>query len=253
MRVRTVYFKVRYLAGPRSFWSALLGIEPAKDFPQWCEFRVGEVNLGLLPLGASSASEPAAIPVLEFPDDEVSERIARAKELGASVVLEGEDHPDHPNVAAVLIDPFGNEFEITSYHGRARARAVGVGSRSSSRTGGTHEMIRRRGSLEPIDFEGLQIFDYTGSEQRSSSLAVIEVPAGAAHAEAWSTRSDKYYLVTRGVISFVLEGESFQLAEGDFCLVEQGQRFRYCNDGPEPASLLLVHTPSFQLEAEVFA
>ena len=110
----------------------------------------------------------------------------------------------------------------------------------------------RRQTLKPIDFEGVQIFDYTADAECSSSLAVIEVPAGAVHAQAWSMRSDKYYLVTRGEISFVLDGKAIQLGEGDFCLVEKGKRFSYRNGGSAPATLVLVHTPSFRLEAEVF-
>ena len=110
----------------------------------------------------------------------------------------------------------------------------------------------RRAELAPIEFGGLAIYDYTPAGGKSSSLALIEVPAGAVHAKAWSRRSDKYYLVTRGSISFTLDGADFTLEAGDFCLVEQGQRFAYRNATPEPATLVLVHTPSFELDAEVF-
>ena len=34
--------------------------------------------------------------------------------------------------------------------------------------------------------------------------------------------------------------------------VPRGELFRYANASDEPASLLLVHTPSFRLEAEIF-
>ena len=103
-------------------------------------------------------------------------------------------------------------------------------------------MLVRRESVGAIEFDGLKIFDYTAGREASSSLAVIEVPAGARHAESWSRRSDKYYLVTAGAIEFELEGEEISLGAGDFCLVEQGRRFRYRNDSGEPATLVLVHT-----------
>lgn len=112
-------------------------------------------------------------------------------------------------------------------------------------------MIIRRASLTPFDFGGLQIFDYTAGLESSSSLAVIEVPPGATHTEAWSKRSDKYYLVTSGTIRFVLEGVECDLAAGDVCLVRQGQRFRYANRNETQATLVLVHTPSFNLDSEV--
>jgi len=108
-------------------------------------------------------------------------------------------------------------------------------------------------SLKPIDFAGLRIFDYTAGCDASSSLAIIDVPSGAHHAEAWSKRSDKYYLVIAGMIRFVLEGVETELGTGDFCLVPQGRRFSYSNPATAPARLVLVHTPSFELGAEVFA
>lgn len=113
-------------------------------------------------------------------------------------------------------------------------------------------MIVTRKSLRPIAFDGLRIFDYTAGHNLGSSLAVIEVPPAARHAVAFSKRSDKYYLVTKGGVRFVLEGREFDLGPGDFCFVRCGQRFSYSNDGSEMAMLVLVHTPQFSLENEVF-
>jgi mannose-6-phosphate isomerase-like protein (cupin superfamily) len=113
-------------------------------------------------------------------------------------------------------------------------------------------MIVRRQALHPIDFGGLSIVDYTAGAQLSSSLAVIDVPPGAAHAESWSRRSDKYYLVVAGVLQFSLEGEELSLGPADFCFVQQGKRFSYANRSPSVAKLVLVHTPSFDLGSEFF-
>ena len=107
-------------------------------------------------------------------------------------------------------------------------------------------------SLDPIHFAGLRIFDYTAGHHSRSSLAVIEVPPGAHHREAWSKRSDKYYLVLAGAILFVLDGVQNELIAGDFCLVAQGSRFSYSNPSAAPARLVLVHTPNFDLASEVF-
>jgi mannose-6-phosphate isomerase-like protein (cupin superfamily) len=114
-------------------------------------------------------------------------------------------------------------------------------------------VIVTRESLRPILFDGLRIFDYTATGDVSSSLAVIEVPSNARHATAFSKRSDKYYLVTKGEVRFVLEGKEVRLGPGDFCYVRCGQRFSYSNDLSEAAMLVLVHTPRFNLENEVFA
>ena len=113
-------------------------------------------------------------------------------------------------------------------------------------------MLVRHRTLQPVDFGGLKIFDYTAEAKLGSSLALIEVPPGAAHDEAWSRRSGKYYLVVSGEIRFSLQGEEFSLGPNDFCFVEQGRRFAYRNEGSAPATLVLVHTPSFDLESEVF-
>lgn len=109
-----------------------------------------------------------------------------------------------------------------------------------------------RAAMAPLEFEGLRIFDYTAGQSLSSSIAAIEVPPGARHGEAWSRRSDKYYLVSSGEIDFVLDGESQVLKTGDFCFVRQGRRFSYANRSTKRAALVLVHTPSFDLRDEVF-
>jgi mannose-6-phosphate isomerase-like protein (cupin superfamily) len=113
-------------------------------------------------------------------------------------------------------------------------------------------MFVAKQSVPPIDFGGLRIFDYTAGQPHGSSVALIEAPAGARHAEAFSRRSDKYYLVTEGTIRFVLDGVESMMSAGDFCFVEKGRRFRYDNPTSAPASLVLVHTPAFDLESEVF-
>lgn len=113
-------------------------------------------------------------------------------------------------------------------------------------------MIIKHSSVEPFGFDGLRIYDYTADTDTSSSLAVIQAPPGVRHAEAWSKRSDKYYYVVAGQVRFILEGAEYDLAAGDFCLVRQGERFWYENQTKELATLILVHTPRFDLASEVF-
>ena len=113
-------------------------------------------------------------------------------------------------------------------------------------------MLLSRSSMSPVDFNGLRIFDYTAGQSLGSSVAVIEVGPGVRHNEAWSRRSDKYYLVTTGELRFVLDGNEHLMTAGDFCIVKQGRRFSYANQSSAVATLVLVHTPSFDLGAEVF-
>jgi mannose-6-phosphate isomerase-like protein (cupin superfamily) len=107
-------------------------------------------------------------------------------------------------------------------------------------------------SIDPVDFEGLQIVDYTSGRDTTSSLAEITVPPGDKHRKAYSKRSDKYYYIVSGHIQFNVEGELYGLYQGDVCVILKGQKFSYENGTGEPAKLILVHTPSFNLECEVF-
>ncbi|HQN96363.1 MAG TPA: cupin domain-containing protein [Thermoanaerobaculales bacterium] len=109
-----------------------------------------------------------------------------------------------------------------------------------------------RDALRPFDFEGLEIRDYTAGMGVSSSIAEITVPAGASHRRAWSKRSDKYYFMLEGSLSFTLGAETLDLTAGDCCIVRKGERFSYRNPTGERARVLLVHTPSFDLAAEAF-
>ena len=113
-------------------------------------------------------------------------------------------------------------------------------------------MMIRRDSVTPVDFEGLEIRDYTAKLDGSSSIAEITVPAGLGHRRAWSKRSDKYYFGLQGRLSFTIGDRIVELAAGDLCIIHRGDRFSYENTTDEVAKVLLVHTPSFDLSQEVF-
>lgn len=113
-------------------------------------------------------------------------------------------------------------------------------------------MFVSRSQMSPVDFDGLRIFDYTAGQSLDASVATIEVAPGARHAEAWSRRSDKYYVVCSGEVRFVLDGEPHTMKAGDFCYVKKGRRFSYSNESAETATLILAHTPRFDLREEVF-
>jgi mannose-6-phosphate isomerase-like protein (cupin superfamily) len=113
-------------------------------------------------------------------------------------------------------------------------------------------VIIRHDAVDPLEFDNLRILDYTAGRDSSSSFAEITVPAGVSHKLSWSNRSDKYYYVVRGDVTFEISKVSNTLGAGDFCIVPQGARFRYTNTGSGEAVLILVHTPSFRLDCEEF-
>jgi mannose-6-phosphate isomerase-like protein (cupin superfamily) len=112
-------------------------------------------------------------------------------------------------------------------------------------------MIVKQADIIPFDFYGLEIRDYTARHEGSSSVAEISVPSGASHPEAWSKRSDKYYYLIAGQISFQIDSDHITLDAGDLCVIKRGQRFSYTNNSPKQAKMILVHTPSFDLESEI--
>lgn len=107
-------------------------------------------------------------------------------------------------------------------------------------------------SINPIDFEGLAIIDYTAGRDLSSSVAEITIAPSIKHRKSYSTRSDKYYYLVSGQVQFNVDGKLYDLFPGDVCLIFNGQKFFYQNNSGEPAKLILVHTPSFNLDSEVF-
>ncbi len=113
-------------------------------------------------------------------------------------------------------------------------------------------MMIAKSSITEIDFDGLKIVDYTSGSETSSSLAEITILPGVAHRKAYSKRSDKYYYVVCGHVRFDVEEVSYRLDPGDLCVILKGQRFSYRNESEESARVVLVHTPAFDLESEVF-
>ena len=113
-------------------------------------------------------------------------------------------------------------------------------------------MFIKQNEINPIEFDGLRIFDYTASQDTQSSFAEITVPPGISHKVSWSKRSDKYYYVIQGNINFTIGEEQKQMSSGDVCIIPKGVRFWYMNQGATDAKLILIHTPGFQLESEVF-
>jgi mannose-6-phosphate isomerase-like protein (cupin superfamily) len=113
-------------------------------------------------------------------------------------------------------------------------------------------MIIRKEEINAIDFNGLSIFDYTSKCKEKSSFAIINVPPDVSHQLSWSKRSDKFYYVINGTIGFTINDDNYILNKGDFCIIKKGDKFKYKNDCNEVVSLILVHTPNFELNEEVF-
>jgi quercetin dioxygenase-like cupin family protein len=113
-------------------------------------------------------------------------------------------------------------------------------------------MIIRKEQINEINFDGLNILDYTWGCNESSSFATIKVSQNVKHKVSWSKRSDKYYYVFEGELKFTIDAETTILKQGDFCIVKKGSKFYYHNESDKDVILVLVHTPDFDLNEEVF-
>ena len=107
--------------------------------------------------------------------------------------------------------------------------------------------------VEKLDFQGLQVADFTAGFSLSASVAEINVPPGVSHAKALSTKCDKYYFCIEGSVAFTVEGQPAHLDSQGLLAIPAKAWFEYTNVTSEAARLLLVHVPPFDLEAEVFA
>jgi mannose-6-phosphate isomerase-like protein (cupin superfamily) len=113
-------------------------------------------------------------------------------------------------------------------------------------------MIVKKEQANKIDFDGLNILDYTSGCNESSSFATIEVPQHVRHKVSWSKRSDKYYYIIEGEIKFTIDAETIVLKQGDFCIIKKGSKFSYHNESDSVVMLMLIHTPNFDLNEEIF-
>ena len=112
-------------------------------------------------------------------------------------------------------------------------------------------MFIRASSVGGFDFEGLQIRDYTAGLEGRSSVAEVIAPPRSRHRRARSLRSDKVYWVLEGTLSFEIDGTAMTLGVGDLAIVPQGAAFAYQTSDVQ-ARVLLIHTPPFASEDEVF-
>jgi len=113
-------------------------------------------------------------------------------------------------------------------------------------------MIIRENEVEQFDFDGLKIADYTANLDENSSFATISVLPQISHKLSWSKRSDKYYYIIAGEIIFFVNDKEYALSKGDLCVIKKGEKFKYKNSSAEIVKMVLVHTPNFQLDQEIF-
>ena len=107
-------------------------------------------------------------------------------------------------------------------------------------------------SAVPFYFDGLGIRELTPTSLKSASIATIDVPPGARHRTARSSRSEKLYVCLDGPLTFVVKDREIALDPLDVLHIPMREWFSYYNESGKPAKLLLIHIPPFDLDSEEF-
>lgn len=68
-------------------------------------------------------------------------------------------------------------------------------------------------------------------------------PGGASSSEPWSHASEECVLVTEGILTLDVGGETHTLQVGDSCYFDSRLPHRYCNTGSERAVFIVSITP----------
>jgi catechol 2,3-dioxygenase-like lactoylglutathione lyase family enzyme len=115
MKLRTIYLKVSDMEKSASFWQRVLECSPHRKSTKWTEFMLGDVRLGLL-LNAfgDEFNGSGSVPVFEFDEPALHTFLHRAKENGATVVVDGLKNDEMKSI--VMCSPDGHEFELCTCH-----------------------------------------------------------------------------------------------------------------------------------------
>jgi predicted enzyme related to lactoylglutathione lyase len=97
-----INYPVTHMAAAKKWYSAMLGVEPYIDTPQYVGFRSGSYNIGLNPNGYAQDMEG---PVVFWEVADIHASFVQAKSAGATVSQEPQRLS--PQVLGSLVDPDG--------------------------------------------------------------------------------------------------------------------------------------------------
>ena len=116
----------------------------------------------------------------------------------------------------------------------------------------TDKMVITSSEIRSVKWEGLSIHDFTSNQDTQSSFAKIEISSGAKHKLSWSKVSEKFYYVLTGQLHFMIDNSDYVVNSGDLCIVPVNTRFAYMNKSNSTVEILLIHSPKFNIENEIF-
>lgn len=100
------------------------------------------------------------------------------------------------------------------------------------------------------EWEGLTIRDLTVADDGwQASFIEIDVPAGAVHPPARSTRCETFYYCQDGELRYGVAGSEFVVKAGDLVEIKPNEWYWYRNDTEKPVRLLSFNVPPFDPSA----
>ena len=106
--IQTVLHPVSDLAAAKAVYAALLGVEPTSDSPYYVGFEAAGQQIGLVPNGGQSGSNPAMSgPVAYWHVDDINAKLADVTAAGATV-REAPRDVSNGRLVATFADADGN-------------------------------------------------------------------------------------------------------------------------------------------------
>jgi len=102
-----------------------------------------------------------------------------------------------------------------------------------------------------IIYELVGASEATGAAVRHSVAVVVIPPGKSSHAHYHRVSEETYYIL-RGAARMVIDEHTFQLAPGQACLIQPGERHQIFNLGDEDLQFIAVCAPAWRSEDSVF-
>jgi RimJ/RimL family protein N-acetyltransferase len=105
-------------------------------------------------------------------------------------------------------------------------------------------MLIRDDGCKTFQVHGLNVRDYGAVADGNASVATVEVPPKGGHPYAYSSRSDKVFMMLQGALRFDIDGIAYTAKADDVVVVPKGQLFQYFDWQGQPARVLVIHVPA---------
>jgi len=102
-----------------------------------------------------------------------------------------------------------------------------------------------------IIYELVGATEATGSAEKHS-VALVVIPPGKSSDAHYHLVSEETYYILRGAARMVIDERIFQLAPGQACLIQPGERHQIFNLGDEDLQFIAVCAPPWQAGDSVF-